>query len=191
MHEREYRRYSFRHMESDYSIDQSGVLCYWDPVTKRTRHMLPAQPIDDDFMMLGKIGQQNLLPSHLTIKPKDAELTYVTDESGNMLGSVPPGISAYLFWGTHSCGQENVRSFTQSHLFRPATDKNRLYVADAGTIKRAGWIPFFAPLIKKDCSTYSPLHVILCPQTVLAGQGLDATEVEKINLSEQFIFYAR
>ncbi len=173
----------------DYTVNKSGELTYWDPISQRDNIMYPAAPITDSNIVIAKIGQQNLLPGHLTIKSKDFEETVVTDYYGNPIGNpVLPGISAFLFWGGKDARQDNLHNLTLSHLGREVSKKNRLYFTQVGDIYRAGWTPYYTPLIDHHYKICNPLHVILVPNTF---QGTivrqDAGEVEKEELVEAFL----
>ena len=173
----------------DYDIDDQGVLVYWDNDLWNYRLLLPCEPITDPDLFIGKVGQQNLLTTHFCLKPKDLELTVITDVRGQPVGDpVLPGVSGYLFWGTKETRQDSLSNIVQSHLGRPPTKKNRLYCSQVRDIIGAGWQPFFAPLINDDYSGSNPLHVIIVPKSILASSNfIDATEQEKEALVNVFI----
>lgn len=176
-------------VDLDYDIDPRGILVYRNPLENRVQFLLPAQPISDPIIAIGKIGQQNLLPTHFTLKSKDLEHTTIADEFGNPIGHpVPPGISAFLFWGTPQSRQHQLSELAQSHLGREITRKNRMYVTQICDLVEAGWTPYFAPLIDKKYTVRNPLHVILVPDSLRNNsQAIDATEVEKQKVSSVFI----
>jgi hypothetical protein len=174
---------------TDYDIDPQGNLAYWDAVTGKLQVLEPAQPIEDQNAVVGKIGQQNLLPDHFSLKPKDLENTQITDESGVLVGKpVPPGISAFLFFGSKASKQDRLSSLSESYLGREVTKKNRLYITQVRDVLRAGWTAFFAPLIDRNYSIHNPLHVILVPNSlvVAAGSGM-MNEGERVALTQSFI----
>lgn len=174
--------------DADYDLDPSGTLCYLEHYTKAARLLYPGMPIEDPHLVIGKIGQQNPLPGHFSIRPKDNEMTAVIDEYGNVTAEpVPPGISTFLFWGTKYCNQEDLVQIAQSHLGRPPSPKNRIYIAQVRDIREAGWVPYFVPLICKHFPTRNPLHVLLVPGTIANGSGADASELEKVVISNVFI----
>lgn len=173
----------------DYRVDSEGILYYNDPVEKKVNTILPAVPITDPYIIIGKIGQQNLLPNHFTIKSKDFEETIITNERGIPIGEpIRPGISSFLFWGTKNSQQDNLSSMTKSGVGREVTRKNRLYITQVEDIYKAGWTPYFAPLINKQFKHFLPLHVLLVPNTFLGTLNrLDAGFVEKEAITEVFI----
>lgn len=173
----------------DYDFDPQGQFLYWDYVHGTARLLTPARRILDPHIAIGKVGQQNLLPTHLSLKPKDLELTPVTDESGIPIGDpVPPGISAFLFFGSPSARQDSIHAISESHLGKDAHWKNRSYVTQVEDVVRAGWVPFYVPLINKVYKVYNPLHVLLVPGSILqSGQLADATEQEKHALAQSFV----
>jgi hypothetical protein len=171
--------------DSAYDHDNLGVLCYWN---KGYRLIFPATPIEDPELFVGKVGQQNLLPGHLTLKPRDLTLTEVSTRTGQTVGCVNPGISGFLFFGDCSARQESLDVLVKSHVGREPTPKNRLYVAQVADVTSAGWTPFFTPLIDSRYPIYSPLHVIFCPNSIQSqGTWTDATEEEKIALAKVFV----
>lgn len=175
--------------DSDYDIDPYGNLVYWDALNQNYKLLSPGQQICDPAICIGKVGQQNILPTHFSLKPKDLDDTVITNEWGRAMAKpIPPGISVFLFWGSPSTKQQDLASLSMSHLGRPVTKKNRLYVTQVEQIAQSGWTPFFAPLINRNFPVYNPLHVILCPKSVLSdGTRSDALYEEKEKLVEAFI----
>lgn len=101
----------------DYVCDEMGELIYWDPVECKQKILMPAEPILDPVLCLGKIGQQNILPEHFTLKKRDLQLTSVCSEAGQQIGRpILPGISSYIFWGTKEANQSSACNFTQEFL---------------------------------------------------------------------------
>lgn len=175
--------------DSDFDSDQRGHLVYWDVIRKIYPLLEPAAPIPDPNFVIGKVGQQNLLPTHFTLKPKDLEGTKLINGEGLSLGKpVPPGISAFLFFGSRQAKQHNLDSISRSHLGRKAHYKNRMYIAQVRDINAVGWTAFYAPLINRNTPVYNPLHVIIVPNSIIAsGITADATEAEKVTLANAFI----
>lgn len=178
--------------DSDYVFEENGHLVYWDYVGKKYQLLEPTQPIDDPHVALAKVGQQNLLPTHVTLKPKDLEETVVTGTNGVLLGKpIPPGISAFLFFGSQGSKQDELNSISQSCIGREVTKKNRLYVTQVRDVLEAGWTPFYAPLMDINHPIGNPLHVLIVPNSIVAGGVIsDAREAEKHSLVKAFIRWA-
>lgn len=171
--------------DSDYDSDSEGVLVYW---YQGYRPLLPAAPILDPDIFIGKIGQQNVLPTHFTIKPKDLVITEIFTPNGRHIGDVLPGISCYVFFGTRWSNQHNLELMVRDLLCRALHPKNRMYVTQVRDIIKAGWTPYYAPLINQRCPIINPLHVILCPDSVTrTGTYADANEKEKEQLAKAFV----
>lgn len=173
----------------DYLCDGSGELLYWDTVARERRILVPARPILDVTLCIGKIGQQNLLSDHFTFKPKDCKLTFVHSQNGEQIGEpILPGISSYLFWGSKEANQSSPSDFTQNFLGRKYHSKNRVYIAMVGDILSAGWVPYFAPLIDSTYPVSNPLHVVLVPDSISSGVSCqDAFPEEKIEICKSFV----
>ncbi len=176
-------------LDSDYDNDPRGLLLYWDVISGLHRLLEPAMPISDPNIVIGKVGQQNLLPGHFTLKPKDLEETGITRDDGIFVGNpIPPGISTFLFFGSQGAKQDCLESISWSHLGREPHYKNRLYVSQVGDIRNAGWTAYYAPLINRNCPIYNPLHVIIVPKSIVtASVFTDATQEEKNALTRAFI----
>lgn len=172
-----------------YEIDPLGSLLYWDCLEKCPKILNPGEVIEDHYLGVGKVGQQNLLPSHFTLKPKDLEFTQIHTEEGTPIGPlIPPGASGFVFFGSKEAKQDSLEVVAQSHLGRDVSKKNRLYVSMVGDVIKAGWLPFFAPLIDNSFPVRNPLHLIMVPQSLVGTRNLvDATEQEKINLANSFV----
>jgi hypothetical protein len=172
----------------DFDSDSTGRLIYWDCITSAHPLLEPTQPITDPHIIVGKIGQQNILPTHFTLKPKDLVETELEDEDGQVLGEpIPPGISTFLFFGSRETRQDCLDNITRSNLGREPHYKNRLYVAQIGDIREAGWTTYYAPLIRGPHFP-NPLHVIIVPNSILAsGITADATEEEKTAIASVFV----
>jgi hypothetical protein len=172
----------------EYVIDGKGYLLYHDPVERKPILLVPAQPITDSHAMIGKIGQQNLLTTHVTLKPKDLEMTVITLADGTPIGApLPPGISSFLFFGSSDSNQDRLSAIGRSHTGREITKKNRLYVTQVTDIVKAGWTAYYAPLIAEGMPQ-NPLHVLLVPNSALeSGICADATETEKQALVAAFL----
>lgn len=173
--------------DSDFDSDSTGRLIYWDCISNDHPLLEPTQPINDPHIIVGKVGQQNILPSHFTLKPKDLVETELEDAQGKIIGKIPPGISTFLFFGSRESRQDCLDNITRSNLGREPHYKNRLYVAQIGDIKDAGWTTYYAPLIRGPHYP-NPLHVIIVPNSILAaGITADATEEEKAAIASVFV----
>lgn len=169
-------------------IDEKGYLLYHDPVERKPILLVPAQPITDPYAVIGKLGQQNLLTTHVTLKPKDLEMTVVTETDGTPVGNpIPPGVSSFLLFGSSECKQDKLSAIGQSHTGQEVTKKNRLYITQVKDIIRAGWVAYYAPLITEGL-LQNPLHVLLVSKSVIeSGLCVDATEAEKQALVTAFL----
>jgi hypothetical protein len=186
--ERERHHNQQRQPSGDYVIDGKGYLLYHDPVERKPILLVPAQPITDPHAVLGKLGQQNLLTTHVTLKPKDLEMTIVTETDGTPIGEpLLPGVSSFLLFGSSACNQDRLSAISQSHTGREVTKKNRLYITQVQDIIRAGWVAYYTPLITEGLPQ-NPLHVLLIPKSVLeSGLCTDANEDEKQALVTAFL----
>ncbi len=174
--------------EIDFDQDRHGSLVYWDSVTRKYLVLEPGCEILDPNLALGKVGQQNVLPAHFELKPKDLELTQVSDEDGFSVGDpVLPGISMFVFFGSNNSGQHSLESIAKKHLGRNPHPKNRIYITQVGDINDAEWSVIFVPLINKNYPIHNPLHVIVVPNSVSAGRCNNSTENEKIAIANTFI----
>jgi|GEM_PF-5081758 len=178
-----------RSADSDFAIDDNGHCIYWDAVSRSIKTLEPAQIIYDPYIFIGKIGQQNLLPNHFKLRPKDLEITYFKDKDGLIHGApILPGISSFLFFGTKMSDQHTIEHIAQKHLGRDVRPKNRLYVAQIEHIESAGWVPFFVPLIHGNTRIYNPLHVVLIPSSIYnSGEMKDANAAERETIASVFI----
>ncbi len=172
--------------DSDFDHDERGSLVYWDSILRRYSMIEPGSVILDPSVVVGKIGQQNILPTHFSLKPKDFELTQIQDEEGNFVGDpILPGVSMFLFFGSNQCKQDSLANITREHLGRKIHPKNRLYIAQVGDIEK--WSVFYAPLINRNYPIYNPLHVIVVPNSMTFDSYSDATELEKRSIADVFV----
>lgn len=171
--------------DSSFDCDTKGFACYWD---EGYRLLKPAEPITNINLFIGKVGQQNILPPHLTLKHDDLVTTTVNTEDGEYMGIIKPGVSGFLFFGDCSSGQDKRNTIVERCVGKTAHTKTRIHVAQVKEIIEAGWTPFYAPLIDRHYTIYNPLHVIICPNSILYGANVkDATELEKQGLAKAFV----
>jgi len=183
------RRVNCHNIGQDFDMDDVGNMVYWSSPHRKCWILKPGEIIDDMTLMIGKVGQQNILPNHLSLKTKDLEFTQIKTRDGIEIGyPVPPGVSGFVYFGTHQSKQVDLSQLAVSCVGREITRKNRLYVTQVGDIVESGWIPVFAPLIDDTFKVRNPLHVIICPKSVYESRTIqDATESEKVDLSRAFI----
>ncbi|MDP4009993.1 MAG: hypothetical protein Q8P53_03360 [Candidatus Shapirobacteria bacterium] len=171
--------------DSDYLHDELGLLIYW---SEGYKFLYPAKPIEDGQLFISKTGQQNLLPQHLSLKPGDQKIFNIYSFNNELLGAVCPGISASLYFGTPQSNQGDIRTSYLNQIGRIPHSKNRIHITQIQDIYNASWIPFYAPAISCAEKRANPLHVILCPKSVLeSDQIIDATLEEKQRLAEVFV----
>lgn len=176
----------------DYDIDQEGNLAYWDIVEGKYRVLEPGKSIEDPNCVIGKVGQQNLLPGHFTLKNKDLENTQLYGADGEKLGEpISPGLSVFLYFGTQQSGQDSLSSTSTNSTGKEPTKKNRLYFSQIRDIQNAGWAAIYAPLANPKTPPLNPLHVLLVPNSIQeSGKIADAQEAEKTALVDAFVRWA-
>lgn len=172
-----------------YTISDVGILTYFHAWDQSFKELRPAEIIPDQYLGIGKVGQQNILPTHFNLKPKDLELTQLENKFVEPMGEpIPPGLSAFIYFGSKDAQQDSLDSLAKSHLNREISKKNRLYVTMVGDVIKAGWIPYFAPLICPRSTVHNPLHCILTPLSMIADPlRTNATDIEKQNLADSFV----
>jgi hypothetical protein len=177
-----------RSHDIDFDHDSEGYLIYNNTIEKSYPLLEPGKQIKDSHVVIAKVGQQNILPNHLTLKPRDLVPTQVTDESGNPINKpVPPGLSGFLFFSEHE-KKDRVREFSLTQLAKDLHTKSRLHIAQVGDIVEAGWKVYYAPLINRDYRVYNPLHVIISPNSYNNWEHeSDASQMEKETLAKAFV----
>lgn len=175
----------------DFDTDPNGNLIYWDCVNNAYPIPEPAKRIDDPYLAIGKVGQQNILPNHLRLRTHDLQSTYVTTAAGVVVGEpVPPGLSGFIFFGRHHIEDKSFKDMAKEILNKSVHRKTRIHIAQVGDIMEAGWTVYYAPLIDQtvEYPVYSPLHVVMTPNSILSDIGInDATETERIALAKVFV----
>lgn len=172
-------------LDSSFDIDHRGNICYWN---EGYRLIQPSMPIEDGELFIGKVGQQNILPNHLSLKPRDLCDTLVSTADSCPIGIVKAGLSGFLFFGDQSSRQDDRDTIVEDCVGKTPHKKTRVHVAQVKDILENGWIPYYAPLIDARYPIRNPLHIIMVPGSILeSGVNQDATPAEKEALAKAFV----
>jgi hypothetical protein len=173
--------------DSPYDVDSSGYLIYWDCISGTHPLLRPAERIRDPNLVISKVGQQNILPNHLTFKPGDFVETQVATEDGEPIGiPIPPGLSGFLFFGSQNSGGDLKDGADK--IGKAVHSKSRLHIAQVRDIEAAGWGVFYTPLINNIYSKRHPTHVIMTPSSILMSRYKNQpTEQERETLAKVFV----
>jgi len=165
----------------EYDSDPSGHLLYWDCVQGRYPILEPARPITDPNLVIGRIGQQNVLPNHLLFNRSDFLPTEIVDEEGSPISLIPPGLSAFLFFQSQQEGND-IKTIKDMHR------KSRIHIAQVRDITKAGWTVYHAPLINHLRGFQFAVHVIITPNSLQnSSSGQEATAEEREALARVFV----
>lgn len=123
------------------------------------------------MLSLGLIENNQINPRRLLLLEKDRALVRVTiPETGDECTVPHPGKSALICPVTEECEAELVRSVAAQQLASTFDRRDHIHVSTVGKVKRAGWIPIYAPLQLEQ----KILHARLVSQRTL-DDGSDPT----------------
>lgn len=152
---------------------------YYGP--ELTRQLNPCEPIEDDEMLLGVIGNGTLNPSRLILLERDRKPIYVTGPETHETCSLDlPGKSAIILLDPTKCDKRTTQEIVEHMLDGRYDRRDHLHVATVKDIKSTGWIPYWAPLQLEG----KFLHARLVCESSL--EGTDPSEEETTRLAGVF-----
>ncbi len=113
----------------------------------KDKMLVPCEPITDELICLGIIGNGIVHAAKLLLLPKDRAPIHVQNPTTNEIYSLTyPGKSAILGLDPNICDKEILNLIVKGQLGTEPDRRDHLHISSVAKIMNAGWVAFWAPL---------------------------------------------
>jgi hypothetical protein len=135
----------FFQVNRPYAVDEHACLRYGEGWQKTLQ---PCQPIQDESLCIGMLGNKNLQLHRLIIQDYDRApiLVVVNAESGETIALNYPGKSTFVLLVPNACDKTFIQNRTHEMFKRDSDRGDHVHVISVQKLLEAGWVPFYAPI---------------------------------------------